>query len=325
MFERTRSKRNPGSSVGRFGSLALAALVSTAMACEQAPTGTEVVPASELSDPHVSASTTSMTKSSASFKTWHQGFQHGTDGWYGGETPGELGWCGSIEQVRRGEGSVAPSAGRAHAVVVQGACNEHWSSLFNIDDNGTTIQLVGVPWSPGPAFSALANPWPEGGYVMELDIYLDPSWTPNPLDPDTYVFEPGSDAFENSTVFSYSVTFFGLSLDPTSPFRYVQVPVSPGSGNLLVGNDEYPVTEAGWYTFRHVFSENGDGNLQIRFELEARGGGILHTEDVTSLYYTGSSPSDFAVTEVGTGYAWFTSISPGLELPIDEYRVRRGR
>lgn len=47
---------------------------------------------------------------------------------------------------------------------------------------------------------------------------------------------------------------------------------------------------------------------------------------MTSHYYsTGSSPSDFAVAEVGTDYAWFTSISPGLELPIDEYRVRRGR
>lgn len=317
MFVRIRSKFSPGRFVGRFASLALVVLVAAAMACERAPTGTEGDPAPDLSELHAS-STTSMTKSSAPFKVWHQGFNGDTEGWYGAETLEDLGWCGSIESVDRRSSGVRPSAGRGHAVVSQGSCNENWTSVYGPD-------LVGAPWSPGPALSALANPWPEGGYVVELDIYLDPDWTAAPLEEGTFVFEPGADAVQNTTVFSYSVSFFGFTVDPASPFRYVQVPVSPGSENLLVGNDEYPVAEAGWYTFRHVFSENGDGNLQIRFELEARRGGTLHTEDVTSLYFTGSSPSDFAVAEVGTGYAWFTSISPGLALPIDEYRVRRGR
>lgn len=303
----------------RFASLAVAFVVAIAVGCEQTPTRPEASRTPDIETRSPSLSSAAATQSKAPFKTWHQGFQHGTEGWYGAETPGGLGWCGSIEQVRRRGGSVAPSAGRAYAVVEQGVCNEHWSGLF-----GTTLR--GAPWTPGPAFSTIANPWPEGGYVRELDIYLDPSWTANPLDSDTYVFEPGAEALQNTTVLSYSVSFFGFSVDPADPFRYVQVPVAPGSGKLLVGNDEYPITEAGWYTFRHVFSEDGGGNLQIRFELEARRGGTLHTEDVTSLYYRpGSSPSDFSVDEIGTGYSWFTSISPGLELPIDEYRVRRGR
>lgn len=224
--------------VRRFASLAVACVVAIAVGCEQTPTHPEASRTPDAETPSPSMSSASATQSNAAFKTWHQGFQHGSEGWYGGETPGELGWCGSIEQVERGEGSIAPSVGRAYAVAAQGPCNEHWSDLFG-------SSLRGAPWTPGPGFSTIANPWPEGGYVGELDIYLDPSWTANPLESGTYVFEPGADALQNTTVFSYSVSFFGFSLDPADPFRYVQVPVASGSGKLLVGNDEYPVTEGG--------------------------------------------------------------------------------
>lgn len=326
MFERTRSKRSPGRSIGRFGSLALAALVATAMACEQAPTGTEVVPTPELSDPHVSASTTSMTKSSAPFKVWHQGFNGDTDGWFGAETPGELGWCGSIEQVNRSDGAVRPSAGRGHAIVSQGSCNELWNS--NPADGGFGPGLDGAPWAPGPEFSAFSGTWPTDGYVMELDIYLDPAWTAASLEEGTFVFEPGvftmppsGDAVVNETIFAYSVSFMHLEDDS---FRYLWVQVEPGDGELLVGADEHPITQAGWYTFRHVF-RNDAGDLAVDFELADRQGGTLHSESPATTLFSGEQVSDFSATNVGSGYAWFTSISPGLDLPIDEYRVRRGQ
>jgi hypothetical protein len=30
-------------------------------------------------------------------------------------------------------------------------------------------------------------------------------------------------------------------------------------------------------------------------------------------------------TDFGSGYVWFISIDPGLELPIDEYTLRNGK
>ena len=40
-----------------------------------------------------------MANSNAPFLAWHQGFEHGLEGWYGCETDGALGWCGSITGV----------------------------------------------------------------------------------------------------------------------------------------------------------------------------------------------------------------------------------
>lgn len=280
-------------------------------ACEEGPTepraSTDSEARAQISDLHGLASSASMLNSSAPFRVWTQGFDHGTDGWYGQETSGELGWCGTVEQVTRPSGDVPPSAGRGYAAVSQGGCNAHWSGEFG--------PLVGAPWAPGPQFSALFQPFPEGGYVVELDVYLDPSYEAVGPAEGTYVFEFPT---WKGAVVGYSVSFGTLS---NGSFHYLWMPVWEGDGELLV--DIHPVTEAGWYTFRFVFQDH-DGELAVDFELADRTGQTLFRKSMTSTFYGGTPVSDFATSNVATGYAWFTSISPGLELPIDEYRVRRG-
>lgn len=277
-----------------------------------AVTGAAVAPATSTGAHQASSS--GVVHSRAPFSNWYQGFNHGTDGWYGAETAGALGWCGQIGQVAGRGGSIAPSAGRGYATVSQGTCNTFYDDEFSFPG----VTLVGAPWAPGPNFAALFRPWPDAGYVMELDIYLDPAYEAVGPEEGTYVFEFPT---WKGAVFGYSVSFATLD---DGAFHYLWTPVMSGVDKLLVGGGEYEVTEAGWYTFRYVFNDDG-GALAVDFELAKRRGGTVHTESLDALFYAPSlSPADFLVSNVGTGYAWFTSISRGLTLPIDEYHVRQG-
>lgn len=271
--------------------------------CEQTPTTPDASTAA------------SMTNSNAPFQTWHQGFNHDTEGWYGGETEGVLGWCGEIEHVDRRESDLEPSAGRGYATVAQGECNEHWDEVFS--PPGAT--LVNGPYAPGPDFALFSETWPTSGLATELDIYLDPTWTANPLEPGTVNFFAPS-----GTVFTYlaSLRLLDSPADENATFMYFGVAVFPDNGALSIL--DHSVTEAGWYTFRHVFRDEG-GELAVDFQLVQRNGGILFTEPLETEFFSGEPTSSFVSTDLGSGYLFFPAISPGIQLPIDEHRVRQGR
>lgn len=288
--------------------LALTAAIGAA-GCERTPTAPEAA-ASTLVRPE--AKTASQTNSEAPFRTWRQGFDHGTEGWFGSETenPGHLGWCGTVERAVRGDGGPGPSAGRGYARVAQGGCNAFWTGLFG--------PVLSGPWAPGPDFSNLSEIWPEGGFVQELDVYLDPAWTAGTIEAPNYILGPPG------TVLTYAASLRLLSSPvEAGTFFYFYVPVIPtGSGTLSIFG--YEVGAAGWYTFRHVFGDD-DGSLSVVFELAARRGGTLLSHAIESEFFSGLSPADLpAPEELGAGYPWFVSIAPGLELPIDEHRLRPG-
>ncbi len=229
------------------------------------------------------------------FANWRQDFNFGTDGWITASTAeGPAGWCGEIERVARGAAGIAPSASRAYAVVRGGACNAYWSA------NG--FSAGSGPYSPGGGYPLA---FPEGGYTSKLDIWLDPAWA-------------------EGAGFSYVVSFTDLTAaadDPLHGLRYLAVPVTVGADGLRV--DGKAVEEAGWYSFRHTFADDGAGRLSVRFELVRRGHRLVD-EAITSTHYTGETVSSFATSGVGTGYTWFEWITPGLSLPIDEHQVRHG-
>ncbi len=222
------------------------------------------------------------------FMNWKQNFNFGTDGWIAEATAdGPAGWCGEIEQVRRGEGALAPSASRGYAVVRQGACNAYWMAAGF---------AASGPYSPGAGYPLA---FPKSGYASELDIWLDPAW-------------------QEGTGFSYLVSF---TVGESHDLRYVGAPVQVSGGVLQVAGA--PVEDAGWYTFRHVFMDDGTGHLTVRFEL-VRGDEVIAEEDLATTHYTGEAVSTFGIADVGTGYDWFEWITPGLDLAIDEHSVRHG-
>lgn len=260
----------------------------------------------------------SMTNSASAFVNWHQGFEHGTDGWYDANTPGPAGWCGSIEQVtpdNRGQAEPGPSTGRSHATVEFGACNTFWSSFG----------VIGAPYAPGPDLALYSDSWPRAGYVTELDIYLDPAW-----------IEGFSSNFVDAgespdTIIQYAATIFPRDYQPGDfhfgPHYFVNV--DAGDDALMVAGQE--IIEAGWYTFRLQFSDEG-GNVRVDFELDdARGGELARIESLAPVKLGGpfkfpyADGTVFPTTGYGSGHVWFFDIARGIVLSIDEHRVRRGR
>lgn len=253
------------------------------------------------------ATSAATLQSQAPFPVWNQGFNHDTEGWYDAETAGALGWCGSIERQTRSTGGQRPSAGRAYATVEGGPCNEFWSS------QGVPY---GGPYGPGPE-QTLASVWPNAGYVTELDLYLDPAWSAE-----------YSGALSAGTLVDYGATIFPLDPEPgpahTGPHYFVGVEAAEDA--LVVQG--HPVTSAGWYTFRFVFADD-DGHVEVAFELHERHGGLLTEQVIQPVRLEGPVKVPFTqellTPEWGSGYVWFFDIAPGLQLPIDEHRVRPGR
>lgn len=254
------------------------------------------------------ATSASNLEAQAPFPVWHQGFNHDTDGWYAAATPGALGWCGTIERQTRRTGDHRPSAGRAYATVAGGPCNEFWSSL------GVPF---GGPYGPGPELSLYSSVWPRGGFVTELDIYLDPAWSAE-----------YSGTFAPGTLVEYGATIFPLNPEPgafhTGPHYFVVVAAEDDALAVL----GHPIIEAGWYTFRFVF-DDADGHIRVAFELRDRRGGLLAEEVIEPVGLAGPFKVPFTqellTSEYGSGHVWFFDIALGLQLPIDEHRVRQGR
>jgi hypothetical protein len=223
-----------------------------------------------------------------SLSGWRQGFEDNLDGWITDETSGEKGWCGGIERFESGSGPVSPSEGNGYALVEHGACNAYYAETFS-EGSG--------PYAP---FGDYSERWPAGGYVTELDIYLDPEW-------------------EAGTTFTYAVSFRLLDVEAfADSLRYLAVPVTKEDGDLLVAGNA--VSEAGWYTFRNVFMDE-DGDLAVEFQL-VDGEQTLFTQDMTTTMLSEEEVASFSASNTGTGYAWFVSISEGLRLPIDEQTIR---
>lgn len=312
--------------------LGLTLVLTLAMAgCEALATG---ITAGE----DASTSSASAANSEAPFQNWHQGFQHGTAGWSdlttgpdGGPAADDspFGWCGDITRRARGDGDQQPSSGSAYATVALGPCNAFWSSPpFGIPASG--------PYAPGPELALLSETWPTGGYVTELDVYLDPTWSQRYAGP---VFGPAD----------YSTTIADLAVSVRvatggepglfDPFVYYFAPVRAVEGEEVLSILGHEVREAGWYRFRFVFGDDG-GAIRADFELaDRRGRTLVSVADLPAEKLTGPFKVDvedyvppegfpplppLATSNYGSGHTWFFIVAPGLELPIDEHRVRRG-
>ncbi len=245
----------------------------------------------------------------AAFQAYHQGFERDALGWYGGETGGETGWCGFVRhRVRPDEGPPA-SAGRGYAVVGTGPCNPFWSDL------GVP---GGAPYGPGPDRVLYYDAWPSGGIVSELDVFLDPDWA----------------SLHQGTFDPAVIAEVALTLRPLVPGQVVftrphyLVPIEAAEESQTLEILGHRIREPGWYTFRFRTREM-KGELVVTFELARNQGRSLtgeRTLPAMELQGPVKVPVAAAVqgAEHGNGHLWFFDIAAGLDLPIDEHRVRPG-
>lgn len=226
------------------------------------------------------------------FPTFHQGFNDSVWPWADNSTEGFWGWCGTIELQDRTSGDLKPSAGKGYATIMFGACNDYW------------VENFGAASAPATFDDSLwSSFWPDSGFIHELDIYLDP---------DDFSFEDG-----NAFVYANSLYYPALEY----PFIYFAVSVDILNGQLMVG--EYAVEKEGWYTFRQVYSSNEEGELVVNFELTDNGR-VFYTTPIDSTL-GGEETSSYMTSGLGSGYIWFANLAEGVELAIDEYRLRPGK
>jgi len=210
------------------------------------------------------------------------------------------------------------SSGCAERKLLRNIAQDHRvPTLYKIWETGFGEAFTSAPATtlePG----LLSTKFPESGYVQQLDIYLDPEYdTGN----EGFTFLDVLGINDENVVFSFANTVGNQTqviLD--AEFTYFTTLVLKEGGNLIIG--DFQVAEAGWYTFRHVFGSE-DGSLTIDFEL-LQNGQLLYTESIdTSLF--GVSTSSLETGDLGSAYLWFPTIADGVDLPIDQHRLRPGK
>jgi len=255
------------------------------------------------------AENSSMVNSNAEFQVFHQVFNHNTHPWATNMDEGPTGWCGSIEHKDRRSGEISPAIGSGYATVEHGTCNDFWAVAFPGLTSGPATTL-----EPG----LFSTKFPESGYVQQLDIYLDPEYNTGN---EGFTFLDFIGIGDENVVFSFANTVGNQNQNILeAEFEYFTTLVLKGDGYLIIG--DFQVDEAGWYTFRHVFGSE-DGSLTVDFEL-LQNRQLLYTESIDSSLFD-IPTSSLNTDDLGSAYLWFPTIADGVELPIDQHRLRRGK
>lgn len=217
---------------------------------------------------------------------WLQGFEVDADGWFAN------GSLGGITRVASGTNGIPSASGVGHGVV-DGAETPNTSGAFS-------------------RFDGYRSEWP-GDYVAEMQVYLDPAWTPG----DGFDYSVASSKSDGNHlrdfIFHVGVHSDGRLLVNGSNNTDFKV----NSYKLVNDGDgtPYQVTQAGWYTLQHIFYDDG-GVLNVDLNLLDISGNLVFTT-------TRANPADV----IGTGgvvggnrYGWVIFESAG-GLAIDNHRL----
>ncbi len=172
---------------------------------------------------------------------------------------------GTVTRAASGDNGITSKSGNYHAVFTGG-----------YGGNPET----GGNFGPGTYYDGKRYYWP-GGFTTSLDIYLDTSWG-------------------TGTGFGYDVAVSGTGPSPYPVAHFFfNVTKDTSTGDLIVAATDwtnfYPlenleqyanhsvVGASGWYTFRHVFYEEG-GYLAVLLTLLDESGSIVFTDKFDGQY-----------------------------------------
>ena len=181
-----------------------------------------------------------------------------------------------------------------------------WAGDITHSASEETADVSGSAYS---YFDGVADPavWPENGYLTELKVYLDPGAMTVGDGFDLTVASARQDGTHlRDFIFHVGKTGDGQVLVNGSNNTDFTV----NEYKLLNDGDGTPttITEAGWYTFQHVFRDAGDGSLAVDLQVFDSAGTQIFTT-------TRNNPADLLDTIVGgVAYQWFTFTSGTFEI-----------
>lgn len=204
--------------------------------------------------------------------SYFNGFETDTNGWTG------------ATRVASGTGGIISASGSWHAEAAPGDFNAftRWGGYG------------GIAGCSG--FACAAN-FPALGYVTSIDIYLDAESITRANDTrfdfSSAINEPAGNHHRD---FVFNAGFYNDSdTTGTGPRFVITASNNAGRGGAdpkNPGRDPFTITNDGWYTFQHTFTNNGSGVLTVTLAIKDATGAVIHS-------WTLSDPTDVINVTVG--------------------------
>src|ERR1700686_1266015 len=219
---------------------------------------------------------------------YFNGFENNTAGWFDGA---------DRAIVRRPSGYMNGLGGYANGI---SSADGNWHARFP----ATTAcqQNCDGPFTRWGGYSAT---FPPGGYLTQLDIYLDVSWAATH---DDYRFDwisaisDNTGGFLRDFVFNVGTQPLGFQIQTsTNSTRSGANPFFPCPNPTAPPNSCRPavvISTSGWYTFRHTFRDDA-GTLAVDFDI------FPHGSTTPLLHQT--IFADPMSTVGGNRYGWFSN------------------
>lgn len=170
--------------------------------------------------------------------------------------------------------------------------------------------------------------WPVGGWYTDIDIEIDVAVQRSPALGEGFDYSVAASKQDGSHLRDYifhvgkvidtsagGAAFIMINASNNTDFAFNEYKFLNENGGAY-----FTVTNTGWYTFRHVFYDNG-GVLACDMQVLDSNGNVLWS-------VTRSNPADLISTVVGgSRYGWFTYVDLNendWDVPIDNVEMHRG-
>ena len=250
---------------------------------------------------------------------YFNGFEKNTDGWFDSSN----GWFGTITRRPSGYSNSGYADGIASAA-------GKWHARLTGEPPCVQTQS-GICFGPRTKWGGYSSTFPTGGYMTQVDIYLDVTWAAAHSD---YRFDWSSSISDNLGNFRRDWVFNAGTQPPTdlTPKFYINASTNAFRSGAFPENPcpnppdvisnpptgcrtPAQITTSGWYTFRHTFTAGSFvGCLEatcliVDFD-------ILASNGTSVAHWTIHSSDDPMSMVGGNRYGWFaTEEIP--DLPID--------
>ena len=220
---------------------------------------------------------------------YFNGFEKNTNGWFPGDDRGIVRKPSGYTNGAYASG-IPSAAGNWHARLV--------------DRTGCTMQCDG----PYTYWGGSSSTFPRGGYLTQLDIYLDVAWAAT--HPDTRfdwisAINRNDGSFLRDFVFNVGTTATGYIVQSsTNSTRSGANPYVPCPSPVTPPNACRPpasINASGWYTFRHTFRDQA-GSLAVDFDILRNGASVAHW----TIFSDPSFPMPMSIVG-GNAYGWFSN------------------
>ncbi len=232
---------------------------------------------------------------------YFNGFEQNTNGWF------------DLSNGHYGHIARQPSGytnGGGYASGINSAAG-HWHARLSGDPCFTPPNQDCA--GPNTNWGGYSSTFPRGGYLTQVDIYLDVNWAAAHND---VRFDWSSAINDNTGTFRRDFVFnVGTQLPLQSPhfiiqsstnaFRSGANPNSPCPNPVTPPNGCRPpviITNSGWYTFRHTFHDDGSGFLAVDFDIFPLGSNVPVMHQTID-----SNPYDPMSMVGGNRYGWFAN------------------